>query len=438
MCFRSYFSFSLTAVALLCCSAERAAIAQRSSTVPCISWDSSTPLITASGEPVFLDNPVVGAQGDTLYVIGRGPVDLGNDHRPYVKIPFSGIQITPKGPAREIGAPRFAGDFFAPQISIADGKLTALWGEGSENIDPAPAHMLHPINLPTVRSLWSAVWDSKGWSAPRLIAAQPMLLWRPGAPSTFTTGTPNRFIAVGAETRTGQGVLVLQLSDTTWRVADIPTGTPPLLVSLAEQHNRILLLYVAADTAFNGDRNTIFAVRSSDKGQSWSRPVRVWHSPTDVVMNLSIDVSQNGILHLAWSTHTGNETFGAQYLNYSSSKDLGTTWSTPERWNANMTFMNLTVASDRGGDLVAIYQAADSNEKPHLFFTSRSPKATWSSPVQLFGEVPARNPVLLHLKNGDVVLLYSSFLEIKNQIPLFRLSISHLRYETTCKDRQGR
>jgi hypothetical protein len=136
----------------------------------------------------------------------------------------------------------------------------------------------------------------------------------------------------------------------------------------------------------------VYYMRSEDKGGTWSEPV--WLDPDilpdHVPDSLNFEIDENDGLHAAWWYGGLNRT-RPDWVRYTHSFDGGQTWSSPlilDRY-VEASDHNLTTASPVmivQGHTVHLIWAAGS--LPYRYYSySTDSGQTWSTPVQMFGEL---------------------------------------------------
>lgn len=136
----------------------------------------------------------------------------------------------------------------------------------------------------------------------------------------------------------------------------------------------------------------VYYMRSEDKGVTWSEPV--WLDPDilpdHVPDGLNFEIDENDNLHAAWWYGGLNRT-RPDWVRYTHSLDGGQTWSSPltlDRYVEGSEH-NLTTASPVmivQGQTVHLFWAAGSLPYRYYSYSTDSGR-TWSTPVQMFGEL---------------------------------------------------
>jgi hypothetical protein len=141
------------------------------------------------------------------------------------------------------------------------------------------------------------------------------------------------------------------------------------------------------------EESGVYYIHSEDKGISWSAPL--WLDPDirpgRLPDNLSFKIDENDGLHAAWvygSREVGSRT---DWVRYTHSLDGGHSWSAPflidqydEQSDHNLDFAgpNMVV---QGQNVHVIWAAGSLPYRYHRYSMDRG--LTWSTPVQIFGEL---------------------------------------------------
>jgi hypothetical protein len=78
------------------------------------------------------------------------------------------------------------------------------------------------------------------------------------------------------------------------------------------------------------DRDGIYYTHSSDEGQEWSIPNKIWQAPDyeHSSGSVRIEVDENDIIHVAWGITAGSNNWNPIGIVYARSEDKGETWNT--------------------------------------------------------------------------------------------------------------
>ena len=177
------------------------------------------------------------------------------------------------------------------------------------------------------------------------------------------------------------------LSAQTW-ATPLRTRLPARVVYLRVDSKGVFHVLYINQTEETG----IYYIRSEDKGLTWSEPV--WLDP-DILPNhvpdsLTFEIDEKDNLHAAW-WYGGLNRARPDWVRYIHSLDGGQTWSSPltlDRY-VEASDHNLTTASPvmivQGQTVHLIWAAGD---LPYRYYSySTDSGRTWSTPVQMFGEL---------------------------------------------------
>jgi hypothetical protein len=177
------------------------------------------------------------------------------------------------------------------------------------------------------------------------------------------------------------------LSAQTW-TAPLRTRLPARVVYLRVDSKGIFHVLYINQTEETG----IYYIRSEDKGLTWSEPV--WLDPDilpdHVPDSLTFEIDEKDNLHAAW-WYGGLNRARPDWVRYIHSLDGGQTWSSPltlDRY-VEASDHNLTAASPvmivQGQNVHIIWAAGN---LPYRYYSySTDSGRTWSTPVQMFGEL---------------------------------------------------
>jgi hypothetical protein len=136
----------------------------------------------------------------------------------------------------------------------------------------------------------------------------------------------------------------------------------------------------------------VYYIGSDDKGITWSEPI--WLDPDilpdHIPDSLNFEIDENDGLHAAW-WYGGLNRSKPDWVRYTHSLDGGRTWSDPfmiDQYDEESEH-NLTVASPvmtvQGETVHVVWAAGQLPYRYHRFSTDAG--QTWSTPVQIFGEL---------------------------------------------------
>ena len=398
-------------------------------------WSSPRLLDLGAGSPFEISDPRIasGTRGE-LYILGRGPV-IESPSGPYLELPFVAVTLDRSGKVTRLSKPPFGGEFYSPRGIVAGDGLHVFWAEPDSTAAAPPPRARYAHYLPAIKGIWTSTYDGGAWSAPSFVMARFQSIWRFSRGWARPDWSPEVGLAFAGLLRSRWTVSFLNLQGTPSGISDIDVGAIPQYMALiSPAPSQLVLGYISNDRAISDDRSSVFAIRSTDGGLSWSAPVRIALSGQQPASDVAIVQSPDAVLHAVWERNTSGETFGAQSIGYSVSRDLGKSWSAPEYWDTGETYLNLKVVADGGGGIHVVYQATlPDGIRPALVYTSRTATSQWQKPVRIFGDtVSARAPELAKAASGNVVLLLSKLIGMNGQYPKFASAVSYLHAGREC------
>lgn len=334
-----------------------------------------------------------------------------------------------------LSKPPFEGEFYSPRGIVADDGFHVFWAEPESTATPPPPRPHYKNYLPVVRGIWTSTYHGGAWSTPKFVMSRFQSNWRFSQGSARPDWSPELSLAFAGLSSGRWTISWISLQGGPTGISDVSVGTVPLYMALSNPApSHLVLGYISSDRAIAGDRNSVFAIRSTDGGRSCSAPVRIALSGQQPASDLAMLQGSKAVLYAIWARNTSGETFGAQSIGYSSSRDTGKTWSAPEYWDTGETFQNLRVVVDGTNRIHVVYQTTlPDGIWPALVYTSRTATSPWRKPVHIFGDtLSARAPEMATSTSGEVVLLLSKAIVKAEQCPKFASAVSYLRAETAC------
>jgi hypothetical protein len=276
-----------------------------------------------------------------------------------------------------------------------DEALHTVW---SESTLPGPGGVSHSLSY--------ARWDGDRWAVTR------GLLWglngKPLDLSMAISQEGNLFVTWVNEST---GSVIYSLVDASRAGFPADWADPKSLPSpstinsapdiLVDGSGLIVVVYAVP---FNEERG-IYMVKSSDRGGTWSAPVKVFDGVAggwDITQQPKVSVSGDGSLHVIFVNSNQSQTENILY--YVRSIDGGTTWSEPElvsekpiTWLDTITYGDQTVHrfwQENYNDIVSSFDQV-----------SNDGGLTWSTPIEMAGVTDHVTPVALVQRNGDLHFL---------------------------------
>lgn len=402
-------------------------------------WSSPHLLDEGQGAPFEITNPSLlpGPHGE-IYIVGRGPWVEGKTGL-YLKIPFVSVLIHPDGKMENIGTPRFGGQFAAPRGGVGHDTLHVFWGEpDSTDATPQPQSQYEEY-VPIIRGIWTAdyVSKTKRWSTPTFLAGRENTNWQLAKGWARSDWSPNvnlAFVGVQMVGRNSAWIVSWLKAGRVSPMKDLEIWPGPMytaLMSPAPSH--VILGYVMNDFSVKDDHASVFEVRSTDGGSSWSKPVRIALSGKQPASDFSIVQTPNGQLHAVWARDTVGGGFGGQVIGYSVSADTGRSWSAPEYTDMENMVGDVRVVADLHNGIHVIYEGSLPDGWPGIFYTSRGPGTSWSKPIRIFGDtLSGRMPEVTRTASGDLLLLFAEGLNKTGKLGHFSSAVSYLFDRRSC------
>jgi hypothetical protein len=223
------------------------------------------------------------------------------------------VLLTPIG-ARPAMYPRAA--------STSDGVLHVVYGTVND--------FAHRTAFTRPDTLWHIEFSARGWSTPTSFPAiaPGSVWWEHLSSSSMLTNGTTLDIALSMRRRGTAVVLLHRDADGQWHQFPIETGGPLVLnARLARVGRTLVLSYRAPDPNIVGsDGGSVFAMRSSDDGRSWTRPTRVFLAGGRDTYDHALLADSTGALYLLWRQQNAQPPKFSDTIAVSTSVDTGATW----------------------------------------------------------------------------------------------------------------
>lgn len=240
------------------------------------------------------------------------------------------------------------------------------------------------INNNQSSSIYYSKSDGNQWS-------QPLAVYTPsqGLISNLDMAVDNdRLLVVWSEGPSNQ----IQFSWSNVDTAQNPSEwTAPKLLSTIEiqgrspqlQVDQSGMIYVVYTKPINENRG-IFAVKSSDGGNSWSTPIQVFNAQSagwEVVDTPELTTDQNGEVYVSWAEKSFPEDGHLTAFYTSQSGDQGITWSSPKMVEEGKLTWG-SISGNLSSSLYRTWQEVDtSTQSVNWFQLSIDGGITWSVPT---------------------------------------------------------
>jgi hypothetical protein len=351
----------------------------QTATSPCVPTEWSTPSILKTGDVSahVLRFPVVASDSSEAVVMGNDIVAY--DGRPISSRPLSVWSLD----GHDLGRPRGAFAFAFPRGILRNGVLYMLWAEPS-----AATRTSDPYSWPgTLSSIWEAHYSAGSkWSVPHKLFDGTIHAPMEDSPSVGAR-SDDALVEFGTTTqRDGTAVLAFRFVDEKWHEVLIPVGvgvvaSEAFYPTIVENGQAIMVAFVDADVEGGGhDENSIFLVRSTDAGRTWSKRLRLSRSGRRPAFETQLHVDALHQTHLVWrrqddSTH--------DVLGHMMSPDNGRAWTSAEETRLPGPAYRARSAIDHCGRVHVFYaDLSKGQDKPRLSHATWN--GAWHTDDQLF------------------------------------------------------
>ena len=340
--------------------------------------------------------PSVGVSEAEVLVVGS---NLRSFSEP---IERSGLLSTLLFGGNQIGSPAGNWFFMYPRaLPNDDGSFTLVWAEPSSKIERIGAYEWGQL---TPQSLWVADYTvPSGWTLPQRIYDGPVL-WtdRPGEKIVRTRDGVAHLIFAVLEVQSS--LKHASRRNGMWSVASIPETPRAVYASSVAYGDTLIVGYIGAVGGGSGqDRNSVFVLRSTDRGETWKHPELIRRSRALGAFDLAMAGDQLGKVHLLWSQETAG---GNRSIVHVVSRNSGNDWEQPKHVTNEVSFNIAPAAAvDRCGRLHVVYReiqdAGKTGRIVHALWDEE-----WSSPTMLFADLLTSGPLITALADGRLLILF--------------------------------
>lgn len=264
-----------------------------------------------------------------------------------------------------IGRPPGSFHFVAPRGVIDEaGALHAIWAEPSSAFVPTRAEQWPPAPL---TALFVASYSAPtGWTTPHQLVSGTPMFWPAGKIFSGTSGNllPRRAsgdrddAALVVSTFTGeidQPLMWFHRQSGSWamdRIA-VPHAGPSASARIVVRGSDIYLALLAPDlTSPEADRNSVFFLRSSDQGRSWSVPTLISRSGRMGASSLNLLVNGDTV-HVMWVQPLVTK---QENIRHAISMDGGTVWRDLDTAIIDPRTRNLQAVFDSTGRIHVVWE----------------------------------------------------------------------------------
>lgn len=296
---------------------------------------SSSVIVPDSSQRSFLSGQFdLAVRSGTAYVMGT-LLDK-ETAKPAVPKPFLARRLD----GRDLGAPPAGSVFAYPRGSVdVAGRLHVLWAEQTEPDT-------FSFGMPLFGRVMYAQYRRGQWTAAEEVYRAPRVMWYVNASSIVqdASGTMHISFPVHDRTKGFPFVVYLRSGPEGWHVTEFTRpfdantqygggGLYPALAVASRGRVSMGLIGTVQHPRPPGgrrvpDSNSVFFMRSTDGGDTWTEPLLVSLSGMNQASDLQIAATGADTLHLAWGKNLSGG-YQAQVAWHAVSTDGGTTWSKP-------------------------------------------------------------------------------------------------------------
>ena len=280
---------------------------------------------------------------------------------------------------------------FAPQpfmVSDSSGVLHAIWSEG-----------VLVQNDQRTDTIYYASWDGNRWSRPLDIYAVPE---GGRAVSTRIRIDQHGYLhAMWVSNIDGLVYAKKHISQSndfrSWKMTFFPESAWVGDLAISPDGNKIFIIY-------SQDQSGLYLIRSLDDGNNWSSPINIWESTegNDTIDRSRIEMSKDGILHVAWDVMTAERQWNPDSVGYARSLDDGSTWQDYKIIQEPSSQVSIGFDEDGAMHLFWNNTATDPNGRFHML--SRDNGFTWSPMERIFIGYRGLTKLGAFAQDGDGIL----------------------------------
>ena len=332
------------------------ALSQRRGASACdpLRWGPAQPLLTASGQEVYVElihSARLGQRivlfGDPVVVLLRSP-NSGVFRPPRVQW-VAGLLLDHRFRAHPIHLPPGFEQFIAPRVvTHPPGSVDVVWGSSSDTNNSPASH---------VSALWHARYDGDKWSTPELLVRAGEIHWR--APTFAAAVRQGRRLHVVAPyyERATQDAGVLHIDGTTGAFSATrirQRALPGYATITGENDGSLLVTFVESELDSLPNGGHLYAIRSTDGGRTWSRPQLVHWSGAGMVRDVTI-LRGTPETVLVWA-EVSKGAFYPDSFRIARTVDHGRHWTEFAALSAGGEFVGLQARDDRSSMVQVVMQ----------------------------------------------------------------------------------
>jgi hypothetical protein len=209
-------------------------------------------------------------------------------------------------------------------------------------------------------SLWTAIFDSRHWTwtAPLLLHEGQHLRWSQHGSANITYSDAGFHIALFDNHITKTDLVYLRQDGSTWRKVFYPLHHAAVYpgVAVTGDGASIFVTYIAPDSTQRRDSNSVYLLRSFDRGEIWLPPLRVQRSGEYRAFEaIPLLTSDDSTLHLLWAQDVSGD-LTPDRVRHVSTTDAGESWSPHSDLYSSGSVYKLQAVMDGRGTIHVTYQ----------------------------------------------------------------------------------
>lgn len=179
-------------------------------------------------------------------------------------------------------------------------------------------------------TLWHVQFDGRRWSVPEPIpsSASGSYWWENLSPSGLVAWKDELYLAVPIRSRDRTTIALLHRdSHARWQLLPVTTGSAlAAYVRLARLRDVLILTWAGPDPTLPTDRASVFAMRSTTGGQSWSAPMRLHLAGRGTTYDHALLVDSSDRAYLLWRQQNGDPQRPSDAVGLAWTEDAGFSW----------------------------------------------------------------------------------------------------------------
>lgn len=331
-------------------------------------WTTPAPVRLSDGRTAYVETPQVVELGDGRVLLLGSPVFLYSPvgQGDVKRVALAGITLDPNGNGMPLDAPPgYAGGVFTPR-AVADPADTR---RGVQMVWPGRTADTSNL-LDQAVGLWTARYEAGRWS-PAMRIVTDSIDWHEQLTSSFVRRGDWAAVLSPLIMRR-RASLLLQRSGQTWRADTAPFWGSGM--SLGATRTALVASYIGADFRPELNGNSLWIVRSTDDGRTWSDVHPVFFARDGAAMESQI-VTRGDSVWLLWLQRRQMNVASSapDSLGLSISPDAGQTWHRQRSVAVGVNPSGLHVVSGHDGIPHATFRvrSGDSLAAMHAWWQPR-------------------------------------------------------------------